>query len=512
MPRSAPSPVVVSIRTAVLVVAVVAVLGVLAATASPTNDAPAAPDWPTAEPSGATDQWVDPTSTGHPWSDAVPGVLTFRGSPTRTFHGTGPMPDDPVRLWSYPDAPMCSESEVEQGDDSGVFEWCGTGWTGQPAVFEREERTWVVFGAYDRHLHFLDAADGTQIIPSHETGDIIKGSVTVDPDGYPLVYSGSRDDHMHIVAFDGEAPRELWTYDANSDDGLWNDDWDASPLVIDDHLIQGGENSFWYVWKLNRGYASDGSVTVDPELVFMAPGWDDQLLEDLGDEQVSIESSVAISGDTLYFTNSGGLVQGWDIAGLRDGEDPERIFRFWMGDDTDASIVIDDEGMLYVASQYERSTERADEIGQIAKLDPTRPDDPLVWSVHDPDVRGVWATPAIHRDVLIVPTDGGRVLALDRETGEQRWEMFLRGPTWQSPTIVDDVLVQGDCRGGVLHGFDVRDTSRVPPQIWAVELGGCVESSPAVWDGRIYVGTRGGFVHAVGAREHDPIVVVPGGS
>lgn len=508
-----PSTSVALVRTGVLLVAVVAALALVAATASDSSGAggSASPEWPTRAPGGDSDQWVDPLSAGHPWGDAVEGILTFRGNPTRSWYGRGPVPTDPVRQWRYPDAPMCTESEVEQGEHSGTFNWCGSGWTGQPAVFERDDRTWVVFGAYDRAIHFLDADDGSEIVPSFETGDIIKGSVTIDPDGYPLVYSGSRDDHMHLVAFDGEEPRELWTFDANSVEGLWNDDWDASPLVIDDHLIQVGENSLWFVWELNRGYDADGLVTVDPELVFMGEGWDDELLADLGDEQVSIENSVAISGDTAYFANSGGLVQGWDLSGLRDGGDPERVFRFWTGDDTDASIVVDDEGFLYVASQLERHNDRAAEVGQVVKLDPTRPDDPLVWSYHDPDGRGVWATPALHRDVLVVATDGGRVLALDRATGEQRWEMFLRGPTWQSPVVVDDVLVQGDCRGGVLRGFDVSDTSVVPPQIWSVELGGCIESTPAVWDGQIFVGTRGGFFHAVGERTDEPLVEAPGG-
>ena len=62
--------------------------------------------------------------------------------------------------------------------------WCGTGWTGQPAVFERDGRTWVAFGAYDRAVHFVDAATGQDILPPFPTGDIIKGSVTVDPDGF----------------------------------------------------------------------------------------------------------------------------------------------------------------------------------------------------------------------------------------------------------------------------------------------------------------------------------------
>jgi hypothetical protein len=43
----------------------------------------------------------------------------------------------------------------------------------------------------------------------------------------------------------------------------------------------------------------------------------------------------------VYFANSGGLVQGWDISDiLEGGTHYERVFRFWDGDETDASIVI----------------------------------------------------------------------------------------------------------------------------------------------------------------------------
>lgn len=63
---------------------------------------------------------------------------------------------NPKVLWSYPDAPMCSESH----DVDGYSYWCGMGWTGQPAVWERDGHTWVAFGAYDGAVHVLDAADG----------------------------------------------------------------------------------------------------------------------------------------------------------------------------------------------------------------------------------------------------------------------------------------------------------------------------------------------------------------
>jgi outer membrane protein assembly factor BamB len=428
---------------------------------------------------------------GTPWGDAVSGVLTFRGNPTRTFYGTGPVPAGPTIGWRFPDRAMCSLST----DPDGEREWCGTGWTGQPAVFERDGRTWVVFGAYDRAVHFLDASTGARLLPDLPTGDIIKGSVTVDPDGYPLVYSGSRDGHYRVIAIDGDAPRVLWDLPATAvHPTLWNDDWDGAGLVIDDFLLEGGENSQLHVVRLHRGYDANGSVTVAPELVWHTPGWDRQLLHDLGDSNVSIESSVAWHDGTVWFTNSGGLVQGWHLGTPPMSAMPTRVFRYWVGDDTDATVVVGDEGDLYVAAEWDRGTERAAEVGQLLRLDPSRPDHPVVWSLADQGDReehGFWATPALHGDVVIAPTTGGRVLGVDRATGAVRWELHLPGPVWQSPVVVDDVLLQGDCHGD-LHAYDVHDTTREPAELWSLHLGGCIESTPTVWAGSIYVGTRAG--------------------
>ena len=252
---------------------------------------------------------------------------------------------------------MCGPSSV--GGETTT--WCGSGWTGQPAVFARDGRTWVVFGAYDHAVHFVDAATGEDLLPEFPTGDIIKGSVTIDPDGFPLVYTGSRDNRYRVIAIDGPQPRELWALDAATASGptMWNNDWDSSGLILHDHLFVGGENSRWYAVRLNRAMAADGTVTVAPEVVFDAAGWDDELLSDIGDSNVSIESSVAISGDTLYFGNSGGLVQGWDVGALRRGEQPQRAFRYWVGDDTDGSVVVGGDGTLFVGAEYERHTNRS---------------------------------------------------------------------------------------------------------------------------------------------------------
>ncbi|MEM7094098.1 MAG: PQQ-binding-like beta-propeller repeat protein [Actinomycetota bacterium] len=440
--------------------------------------------------------WVDPSSVGENFGE-VDGLLTFRGNPTRTFYGRGPVPRDPAVDWRFgePDE-LCSFSTV----GAETTKWCGTGWTGQPAIFEREGRRWVVFGSYRPAVHFLDAATGERILADLEVGDLIKGSVTIDPDGYPLVYFGSRDGLFRVVAFDGPSPRELWQLSADSvEPTLWNDDWDGVALVVDDYLFVGGENSNLHIVRLHRGYDDDGAVQVEPELVFHAPGWDDELLNDLGDSNVSIETAITIVGNSLWFANSGGLVQAWDIGGLRDGVPPERVFRFWTGDDTDASVVVDDEGFAYVGVEIERALWHGVQLGQLIKLDPTKPDDPVVWSrdlhVRVPD--GIWATPAIHRDVLYVPTNEGNLHAIDRETGATRWQTKLQGPVWSSPVVVDDVLIQAAC-DGTIHAWDVAETDRDPIELWTITLPWCVESTPAVWGGQIIVGHRRGEVWAIG--------------
>jgi outer membrane protein assembly factor BamB len=440
-----------------------------------------------------TDLVVDPASAGSPWGNAVEGLLTFRGNPTRSYHGRGPVPEQPKVQWSFPEAAMCGPSS--EGGETRT--WCGNGWTGQPAVFERDGRTWVVFGAYDHNLHFVDAATGQRIIPDFPTGDIIKGSPTIDPDGFPIVYIGSRDNYLRAIAFDRPEPTELWKLDAEAiGPTLWNNDWDGSPLIVNDHLLEGGENSRFHVVKLNRAYGPDGLVTANPELVFHAAGWDEELLGDIGDRTVSIEQSVTIVGDTVWFANSGGLLQGWNVSFLRTGQGaPARTFRYWLGDDADASIVADADGYLYAGVEFERGTARAREVGQLVKIDPRNPASPIVWSVHD-ERSGTWSTPAVLDDLVIWPTRAGTVYGLDRASGAVRWQVELAAPVMGSPVIVDDVWIQGDCNG-VLHGFDVSDPSAQPAELWAVALGGCIEATPAVWNGHIYVGTRGGLEYAL---------------
>ena len=102
---------------------------------------------------------------------------------------------------------MCGRHERQRRD---VARGAATAGPGSRPSFERDGRTWVVFGGYDHNIHFLDAATGERILPDFVTGDIIKGIVTLDPDGYPLVYTGSRDDYYRVIVVrPGQADRAV---------------------------------------------------------------------------------------------------------------------------------------------------------------------------------------------------------------------------------------------------------------------------------------------------------------
>ncbi|MFN8232080.1 MAG: PQQ-binding-like beta-propeller repeat protein [Actinomycetota bacterium] len=505
-----PFPALLAVLVVLLIVAVVvqANLGDAegggGSAAGPSSDGGSGSVTPSAPASGGTTPSQTPsgTPTPGPINTAFPGITTFRGNATRTYYGEGPVPRDPVIRWTYPaSGGMCSTSS----DQHGARTWCGTGWTGQPNVIVHDDGRWEMReGAYDGAYHFLNARLGRPMRPALQTGDLAKGSATTDPDGYPLYYGGSRDDLFRIIALDRPEPKVLYTIDADTTvpRPLWNNDWDGAALVIGDYLLEGGENGWLYVVRLNRDYDADGLVTVDPRIVATIAGFDERLLSDIGDDDVSIENSVSFSDGVVYFANSGGLVQGWDVSDLLGGGSRyERVFRFWTGDDTDASVVIDEDGYLYVASEYQRFNQRSRDVGQLMKLDPSEPDDPLVWSIPATEIGfegagGSWSTPALYGDLVYFTTAAGRVLAVDRDSGRIVWELGIGAPAIASPVVVDDVLIQGDCTGS-LYAWDVSKPRFEPPLLWKMTFPGCVESTPAVWHGWLLFGTRAGAVYGV---------------
>lgn len=460
--------------------------------------------------------WVDRRTVGQPWGDAVTGLLTHRGNPTHTFHGTGPVPDAPEIKWRYPDGgPLCGTLT-----DFGVTStWCGNGWTGQPLVWERPDGTIeLMTGSYDGRFHFVDTATGLRSRTPIVTGSVVKGTPTLDPDGYPLVYFGSTDGKLRIAAFDRADPVTLWDFSTPpfSVEGRWNTHWDSAPLIVNDFMFQGGENSMYYIWRLHRGYDDAGQVTVAPEMVFKMPTWNDDLMADIQRgctasnaarcTSTSVESTTAMFEGRIYFGTSAGRVMGLDISDVENGN-VDVVFDYWVGDDVDGSIVIDDEGMLYVPVEWKRFNARGREVGQLVKLDPYTDGDPRVWGMESitepPTYGGVWGTPVLGDGVVYVLTNKGNIVAVDQATGKELWYHHV-GPSprvGMSTSLASPVLVGTDllvpAYEGLLHRFDVSNP-RQPELVWSFRVGSTLEATPAVWNGVIYLFSRDGYLYAIG--------------
>jgi outer membrane protein assembly factor BamB len=287
---------------------------------------------------------------------------------------------------------------------------------------------------------------------------------------------------------------------------VWNDDWDGNPVVLNDHLFQGGENSWFYAFRLNRSYDSQRRVTVNPVNIIEQPGWTENLAALVGDRMFSIENSVALFRSFAFFANGGGLITGLDLSRISNRR-AHRFFEFWAGDDIDSTITVDRDGQIYVAVERERRNRRNQEVGQLIKLNPfVSAPNQLVWSLKAPGSGakgGFWATPALDSDrrVLYAPSHDGRLFAVHADTGQVLWEDSVGPHAWSSPVLVDGKLLLGLCSPGGLRLYDVSrpETKSV---LWSIKhaTGACIESTPAVWKGRFYVGSRDGYIYGFGAR------------
>lgn len=121
---------------------------------------------------------------------------------------------------------------------------------------------------------------------------------------------------------------------------------------------------------------------------------------------------------------------------------------------------------------------------------------------------GWWiqTSPAVANGMVYIANTHSGFYALNATTGEKVWSAVLTHNdnygAYSSPTVVDGVVYIG-CSSGDLFAFNAFNGN----QIWDVRLDGAVESSPAVENDIVYVGSFGsltvpfnsGRVYAVNA-------------
>ena len=132
---------------------------------------------------------------------ALEGITTFRGNNYRdgASYGFADITEEKlVKEWFVP---------IGYITDSSGINWTGVGWSGQPSIVRwnpdikkmmninpekkgKDALKEIIYGALDGKIHFLDLDDGKQTRKPINIGFPLKGSISVDPRGYPLLYTG----------------------------------------------------------------------------------------------------------------------------------------------------------------------------------------------------------------------------------------------------------------------------------------------------------------------------------
>ncbi len=114
------------------------------------------------------------------------------------------------------------------------------------------------------------------------------------------------------------------------------------------------------------------------------------------------------------------------------------------------------------------------------------------WQYSDP--YGVFASPAVTADALVLATLSGDVLALAPATGQELWRFPTGSPMISTPAIADGrVFIATET--GQVYGLDLASGQ----QLWSYETGQMIQSSPAVSNGVLVVGCENNFLYGLDA-------------
>ena len=444
------------------------------------------------------------------------GIFTFRGNSLRNSPSFGNAKLDSKEL------------EVAWEFRTSSSSWGGgAGWTGQPSIIKwpkelresmdiydefktKEDFTEVIYASLDGNVYFLELTSGQPTRDKIRVGNPIKGSVSIDPRGVPLLYVGEGINESGTVGFniysliDGSHLYELPGGDSFASRG-WPA-FDSSAIVNKetDSVVLGGENGLLYNIKLNTNYDKrNNTISIDPKINRY------NFSSNLNKGRLGVENSVATYANFAYFADNGGVIQCVDLNTLKP------VWSINGFDDIDATLTIDiKEGKPYVYCGNEVDHQGTRGISKLKKIDGITGE--VIWEKEfecesllgkKPNNGGLMATNVIGKnnidDLAIFSLaryngfNKGGTFALNKETGEVVWEALFDNYMWSSPVDIYDergngYIIQGDSAGN-LHLLDGENGTNLN----SVLLNGNIESSPAVYNDIAVVATRNGTIYGV---------------
>lgn len=465
------------------------------------------------------------------------------------MYGAGSAPERLDVLWKLRLGSGWTSGKHD-GDPPG--QWAGSGWTGQPALVVDHGHPYLIVSGYDHRLRRVDALSGS-VVWAYRFDDIIKSSASVianphatgDEDRY-IVFAGSRRGYPGKLASPDVAPyralswgtgKELWRLPVPQTT-CYSRDCDGSGLYLDGREYIGVESGWMYAldpfattpWRGHR------RPTIVARRLLLGDGRATAHAANL-----VLEASAAAVGERLYIASGAGHVYG-----LRRS-DLAVVWDYYVGSDLDGTTVPTASGKLLVAveKQYIKGH------GGVLCLDPSRAaDKATVWFFPTGDRKvGEWrggvvgsvaVNDASNRDgrkpalaafnaidgyLHVVSQDTpatATVKGPDRQPGlatPVEVGRFWDGGSISTPLLFGDTIVAAgyDQRVHLYHvdfaparkgDAGALPSARGDGRYWTVKIretaqfvaGGGFESTPVLWDGRVYIGCRDGWFYCLGDR------------
>ena len=450
------------------------------------------------------------------------GLYTFRGDALRQNAAFGTCEVAEGTLTPLWEVPLSGLRTAENGMLYGV------GWNNQPAVVKwaaeireimplnaefknKKALVEVLFSAQDGKIYFLDLESGAPTRECVWAGYPLKGSVSVDPRGWPLMAfgqavskmpSGTGDIGYHLYDLitmqplyflNGRKSAEQVQYSPN---GAFDSSSLFLPAAGSDALVVAGENGLLYTISLNSALTLDGSgsaVSVSPEVVYM-----NALAREERENKTSIEGAPSMYGRYVFLADAWGIVRCVDTSLMKT------VWAYDNGDNTDAAMALDltEEGLdLYTGNtSYSRLSKKNPVT--IHRLNALTGEE--IWTNEidcvkntSEDVAGCKASPVIGQKGLKdyvyftvnqVRGGGAKLMCLAKADGHEVWSLAIQESV-SSPVAVysefgDGVIFQADSRGNLylvdgLTGHLLGQT----------KVDGRIEASPAVYRNRVLIGT-----------------------
>ncbi|MEG1547288.1 MAG: PQQ-binding-like beta-propeller repeat protein [Clostridia bacterium] len=466
------------------------------------------------------------------------GVITFRGNNFRsdpTYGTAGAVSEKKLEVVWAKDIP----GTIAKGNPSDGS-WFGCGWTGQPLIVRWPESTRRVMNIFDGkkskdglieviyatengYIYFYDLNDGESTRDKINGQWTFKGSGSLDPRGYPLLYVGAGDDgpngHAQNMIFSLIDGKKLYSYGA--DDPFAHRSFkafDAATLVHagSDMVTYASESGIIYQFKLNTVYDEQaGTISVNPTDIMKWRYTTERSRKGLENNTywLGFESSPIIWRNYMYVSDNCG-----DLLCI----DTNTMQVVWIQDvldDTNCTPVFEvDEKTrtpyIYIGTSLHWMADGNDTgyipfwkingiTGEIEwKSEPYR------CSRNSNISGGIQDTAAIGKNNLsdlvfvnyaktIDIDTHGIIVAYDKNTGAERWKKNLDGYSWSSPIVMYDDVGNGYVvtfdSAGKMYLFDGKDGTLLDK----LELEGNFEASPAAFDNMIVIGTRKSKIYGI---------------